>query len=330
MPLVTDFDTPSLPRRTMLKAALAGAAGLAGAAAYTTARPAVAHAVPAGGYEELWVNSSMGPIKVQVQWAKRGGSAALYLLDGMRARTDANAWSFETNAFEQFALDDVTLVLPVGGESSWYSDWYSPSNFNNQDITYQWETFLTRNLPDALAARGVDRTRTAIAGLSMGGTAAMNLAAHHRDQFRFAASFSGYLWLNAPGMRTAVRIAMLDAGLYNVDSMYGPPWDPAWERNDPFTQAESLRGLPMYISAGSGIPGYADNIENMTDLVNTVSGMGLEALALATTRAFETRLNSLGIGATYSFPAAGIHSWPYWSGELWLARPHILDALRAW
>lgn len=314
----------------MLKAALAGAAGLTGAAALTTSRPAVARAVPAGGYEELWVGSDMGPIKVQVQWARRGGSAALYMLDGMRARTDANAWSFETNAFEQFALDDVTLVMPVGGESSWYSDWYNASNFNQQSVTYKWETFLTRQLPDALAARGVDRTRTGIVGLSMGGTAALNLAAHHRDQFRFAASFSGYPWLTAPGMRTAVRIAMLDAGLYNVDAMYGPPWDGTWVRNDPFSQAESLRGLPMYISAGSGIPGYADGIENMVDLVNTVNGMALEALSLATTRAFQVRLATLGIGAIYSFPNVGTHSWPYWSGELWQARPHILTALGAW
>lgn len=327
---MTRFDTPSLDRRTMLKAALAGAAGLAGAATVATARPPIARAVPAGGYEELWVDSEMGPIKVQVQWARRGGSAALYLLDGMRARPDANAWSFETNALEQFALDDVTLVMPVGGESSWYSDWYNASNFNNQSVTYKWETFLTRHLPHALAARGVDRTRNAIVGLSMGGTAALNLAAHHRDQFRFAGSLSGYPWLTAPGMRTAVRIAMLDAGLYNVDAMYGPPWDESWLRNDPFVQAERLRGLPLYISAGSGIPGYADHIENMVDLVDTVNGMGLEALALATTRAFEAKLNSLGIGAHYNFPNVGTHSWPYWSAELWQARRHILDALRAW
>lgn len=43
---------------------------------------------PAGGMQDLWVPSSMGPIKVQVQWAARGGSAALYLLDGLRAPND--------------------------------------------------------------------------------------------------------------------------------------------------------------------------------------------------------------------------------------------------
>ncbi len=56
----------------------------------------------------------------------------------MRARDDRNAWSFETNAFEQFALDNVTLVMPVGGQSSFYTDWYAPSNFNGQKITYKW------------------------------------------------------------------------------------------------------------------------------------------------------------------------------------------------
>ena len=57
---------------------------------------------PTVAYDELMVPSSMGPIKVQVQWAARGGNAALYLLDGLRARDDRNAWSFETNALQQF------------------------------------------------------------------------------------------------------------------------------------------------------------------------------------------------------------------------------------
>ncbi|MFI2591463.1 alpha/beta hydrolase-fold protein, partial [Rhodococcus erythropolis] len=95
-----------------------------------------AHSAPWGGYDELWVPSSMGNIKVQVQWAARGGNAALYLLDGLRAQNDRNAWSFETNALDQYRNDNITLVMPVGGESSFYTDWYAPSNFNAQPITY--------------------------------------------------------------------------------------------------------------------------------------------------------------------------------------------------
>ncbi|NLE80601.1 MAG: esterase family protein [Rhodococcus sp.] len=303
------------------------AGGLAGGA-LATAAPA--KTAPAGGYQELWVPSSMGNIKVQVQWASRGGNAALYLLDGLRARNDANAWSFETNAMGQYANDNVTLVMPVGGESSFYTDWYAPSNFNGQEITYKWETFLTEELPNYLAGFGVSPNNNAVLGLSMGGSAALTLAAYHRDQFKFAGSLSGYLNISAPGMREAIRVAMLDAGRFNVDSMWGPPWNPAWLRNDPFVFAPRLQGLSMFISAASGIPGEHDNPSSVIDYYNTGNGMALEALALANTRAFQVRLATLGIHANFDFPARGTHSWKYWEAELWKARPQILDALNAW
>lgn len=272
----------------------------------------------------------MGNIKVQVQWAARGGNAALYLLDGLRARNDANAWSFETNAMDQYRNDNITLVMPVGGESSFYSDWYAPSNFNGQQITYKWETFLTEELPNFLANYGVSPTNNAVLGLSMGGSAALTLAAYHRDQFKFAGSLSGYLNISAPGMREAIRVAMLDAGRFNVDSMWGPPWSPSWLRNDPFVFAPRLQGLSMYISSASGLPGEYDHPRAPIDYYNTANGMGLEALALVNTRAFQIRMNSLGIPATYSFPSNGTHSWPYWSAELWKARGQILDTMNAW
>ena len=308
------------------------AAGIAGGSVAAAApdRSGPVRTVPAGGYDELWVPSSMGPIKVQVQWAKRGGNAALYLLDGLRARDDRNAWSFETNALAQFGNDNVTLVMPVGGESSFYSDWYSPSNFNGQEITYKWETFLTQELPNFLAGYGVSRSNNAVLGLSMGGSAALTLAAYHREQFKFAGSLSGYLNISAPGMREAIRVAMIDAGRYNVDAMWGPPWNPAWLRNDPFVFAPQLQGLSMYISAASGLPGEHDRPVAPIDYYNTANGMGLEALALSNTRAFQVRLATLGIPANFSFPPNGTHSWPYWEAELWKARGQILDTLNAW
>ncbi|WP_066913539.1 alpha/beta hydrolase [Millisia brevis] len=298
------------------------------AAGVLTAAPA--SAAPAGGYEELMVPSSMGPIKVQVQYAARGGDAALYLLDGLRARSDRNAWSFETNAMDQFRNDNVTLVMPVGGESSFYSDWYYPSNLNGQEITYKWETFLTQELPQYLAAeRGVSPTNNGVIGLSMGGSAALTLAAYHKDQFRFAGSLSGYLNVSAPGMREAIRVAMLDAGRYNVDAMWGPPWNPAWLRNDPFVFAPRLEGTSLYVSAATGFPGPADNPSAPIDYFNTANAIGLETLAMTNSRAFQIKLATLGIPATFNFPVVGTHRWEYWQGELWNARPQILDALNA-
>nr|WP_232541837.1 alpha/beta hydrolase family protein [Nocardia bovistercoris] len=298
------------------------------------ASSATAQAVPPGdsyapgSFSELMVPSAMGPVKVQVRWAARGGGAALYLLDGMRARDDRNAWSFETNATQLFDADDVTLVMPVGGQSSFYTDWRSPSNTNGQKITYKWETFLTRELPAFLAAHGVSTTNNAVVGLSMGGSAALTLAAYHRDQFRFAGSFSGALDLTAPGMREAIRVAMLDAGGYNVDAM-APPWSPQWLRMDPYVFAPQLRGLSMYISAASGLPGRFDHPSSPIGVFDTATAMGLEALCLVTTRAFQIRLNSLGIPAHYDFPGTGTHGWKYWEAQLANARPQILGALNA-
>ncbi|MGW4843072.1 alpha/beta hydrolase [Nocardia brasiliensis] len=282
-----------------------------------------------GGFEELMVPSSMGPVKVQVQWAARGGSSALYLLDGLRARDDDNAWKKETNALEQFRNDNITLVLPVGGRASFYADWYGPSNTNGQKIRYMWTTFLTKELPAFLEGYGVSRTNNAIAGLSMGGSAALALAAYNRDQFKYAASLSGYLSLSGPGMREALRLAMLDAGGYNVD-MFAPVSSPQWLRQDAVVFAPQLRGLPMYISAASGLPGPDDRPSSAVGVFNTGTGMALEALSLVTTRSFEARLNSLGIPARFNFSSVGIHSWPNWQRELSQARPAILDATGSW
>ncbi|OJF83567.1 mycolyltransferase [Nocardia seriolae] len=305
-------------------AAVVALPGLAGPALALPTHPL--HRSPEGGFEELMVPSSMGPVKVQVQWAKHGGDAALYLLDGLRARDDFNAWTFETNALAQFAEDNITLVMPVGGQSSFYTDWRAPSSTNGQKLTYRWETFLTEELPAFLEGYGVSRTNDAVAGLSMGGSAALALAAYHRDQFKHASSFSGYLNISAPGMREAIRIAMLDAGRFNVDSMAWP-WSPAWLRMDPFVFAPQLRNLPMFISASWGVLGAHDNPDSAIGLFNTVNAVALEALSMVNTISFMARMNQLGIGAHYSLPMRGTHSWGYWQDQLATARPDILAAL---
>ncbi len=278
---------------------------------------------PAGGFEELVVPSSMGPIKVQVQWAARGGTSALYLLDGLRAPGDHSQWTTDTDALRQFAGDDVTLVFPVGGNSSFYTDWYRPSSTNGQPTTYKWETFLTRELPDFLAGYGVSRTNNGIVGVSMGGNAAVTLAAHHRDQFRFAGSFSGFLNPAAPMWNPVIRAAMFDEGRFNIDDMWGAAGDPAWNRNDATVQAELLRGLPLYVTSGNGVPGPLDLPSGAG---NTINAAAIEAFAVITASTFRDRIAALGIPARVDF-TNGTHTWPYWQQSLATARPMILEAL---
>ena len=51
----------------------------------------------------------------------------MYLLDGLRAQDDFNGWDINTPAFEWYDGSGLSVVMPVGGQSSFYSDWYKPA-----------------------------------------------------------------------------------------------------------------------------------------------------------------------------------------------------------
>ncbi|MFI6865980.1 alpha/beta hydrolase [Nocardia sp. NPDC050406] len=295
---------------------------------------------------DFWVDSpTMGPIKSRVLRAADGNTnRVVYALDGMRAPETLNGWEIETNVAEVLASWNINVVMPVGGQSSFYADWNAPSEFfgipagtgsantgsgatdalsggPGKSYRYEWETFITRDLRWALRDRlGFNPNRNGVFGLSMGGSAALTLAAYHPDQFSYAGAYSGYLNISAPGMREAIRLAMLDAGGYNVDAM-APPWGPQWLRMDPFVFAPNLiaNGTRLWIAAASGRPSATDGPS-----VATVNGMALEALALANTRAFQVRMATLGGGnVTYSFPAFGIHAWNTWQDEAYRMIPDL-------
>src|ERR1044072_4766166 len=158
---------------------------------------------------------SMGrDIAVQFQG---GGPHAVYLLDGLRARDDRNGWDIETGAFSWFDGSGLSVVAPVGGMSSFYTDWYRPAAGNGTTQTYKWETFLTSELPAWLSAnRGVSPSGNAVVGLSMSGSSALILAAYHPGQFVYAGSLSGFLNLSAGFWPLTVSIAMGDAGGFNA------------------------------------------------------------------------------------------------------------------
>jgi diacylglycerol O-acyltransferase/trehalose O-mycolyltransferase len=178
----------------------------------------------AAAVEVLSVPSpSMGrDITVQFQG---GGPKGVYLLDGLRARDDRNGWDIETGAFSWFDGSGLSVVAPVGGMSSFYTDWYRPAVGNGGTQTYKWETFLTSELPAWLAAnKGVSPNGNAVVGLSMSGSAALILAAYHPGQFVYAGALSGFLNLSAGLWPVLVGIAMGDAGGFNALDMWaGPP-----------------------------------------------------------------------------------------------------------
>src|SRR3978361_1405703 len=175
---------------TLAALLLPGMIGLAGGGA-----SAGAFSRPGLPVEYLMVPSPSMGVDIKVQFQGGGaGSPAVYLLDGLRARDDFNGWDIETQAFEWYLNSGLSLVMPVGGQSSFYSNWYSPACGKAGCQTYKWETFLTSELPGFLASeKQVKSTGSAAVGLSMAGSASMTLAIYHPDQFIYAAPLSGFL-----------------------------------------------------------------------------------------------------------------------------------------
>jgi diacylglycerol O-acyltransferase/trehalose O-mycolyltransferase len=256
------------------------------------------------------------------------GQRAVYLLDGMRAQDDYNGWDINTPAFEWFYQSGVSVVMPVGGQSGFYTDWYSPSSFNNQAFTYKWETFLTNELPQWLAAnKQISTTGNGIVGFSMSGGAALILSAYHPAQFSYAASLSGFLNPSALVMQQAIRVAMLDAGGFNVDNMWGPPWDGAWKRNDPIKQVSRMvaNGTRLWIYCA---PGGATPLDEGADANQAFTADSLESMAIKSNKDFQEAYSKAGgSNATFQFPSVGNHAWPYWGSQLQALEPDLIATI---
>jgi diacylglycerol O-acyltransferase / trehalose O-mycolyltransferase len=308
---------------TIAAAVLPGLIGVAGG----TATAGAFSSVPV---EQLEVPSTAMGRDIRVEFTSGGADApALYLLDSMEAGEDFNGWDINTQAFDWYNGSGLSVVMPVGGKSSFYSDWYAPAVGNGQTYTYKWETFLTQELPAWLAAnRDVRPTGNAVVGFSMGGSAALILAAYHPKQFIYAGSMSGFLNLSAPNEPGQVRIAMMWNGGFDPAAMWGPPGDPAWARNDPTVQAGRLaaNGTRIWIYCGNGTP--TDPALASPDA--PIAGLGfLEGFAIDSNRAFvDAYVAAGGNNGVFSFPD-GIHSWGYAGQQLQQMKPDIQRVLGA-
>ena len=71
---------------------------------------------------KVWSESQNKFVTVQIR-ASNGSDQGIYLLDGMRAQEDRSAWTNDVQAAQVYdGSTDPTLVMPVGGASSFVSD----------------------------------------------------------------------------------------------------------------------------------------------------------------------------------------------------------------
>ena len=270
-------------------------------------------------------------IKIQFQ---SGGpnSPAVYLLDGLRAQDDFNGWDINTPAFEWYYGSGLSVVMPVGGQSSFYSDWYKPACGKAGCQTYKWETFLTQELPAYLAPTRVSTPAgSAAVGLSMAGSAALTLAIYHPGSSSTPRSLSGFLNLSEGWWPMLVGMSMGDAGGFKANDMWGPTEDPnsAWKRNDPMVNIQTLvaNNTRIWIYCGDGKP---SDLDAGTSAGNLFNAKFLEGFTLRTNKTFKDNyIAAGGTNGVFNFPANGTHSWDYWGQQLQQMKPDIQRVLGA-
>lgn len=253
-----------------------------------------------------------------------GPRPTLYMLSGIGEEDPSNSmWLRKGGAAEFFRDKNVNVVLPLAGPGSFYTDW------QRDDPTlgrYQWETFLTEELPPLIDAEVDGNGRNAVAGLSMGAQSAMMLAARHPDLYSGVASYSGCFASSEPMGQASIR-AIVGAFGGNADNMWGGPLDPAWVKHDSVVDAESLRGTEVYVSVGTGAPGPHESFGSAEALDVVVVGGLIEVGSHYCTRRLADRLSELNIPATFDFTDVGTHSWPYWVEQLPKSWPTLARAL---
>jgi S-formylglutathione hydrolase FrmB len=179
-----------------------------------------------------------------------GGPHAVYLLDAFNAGPDVSNWVTAGNAMNTLGGRGVSVVAPAGGAYTMYTDW-------EQDGSRQWDTFLSHELPDWLAAnKGLAPGGHGVVGASQGGYAATALATFHPDRFRYASSLSGFLAPERTGVDGTITAALRQGGA-DSDHMWGLPQLGRWKWHSPNQNIQQLvdNNIRLWIySPGSGAP----------------------------------------------------------------------------
>ncbi len=255
----------------------------------------------------------------------------LYLLNGAGGGEDSASWQAQTNTLEFLSDKNVNVIQPIGGSWTYYTDWIKDDPALGRN---KWKTFFTEELPPlidgALGTNGVN----GLAGLSTSGTTVLALPIAKPGLYKAAAAYSGCAQTSDPVGSEFVKLTVNTWGGGNTDNMWGPQGSPEWAANDPYVHAEGLRGLELYVSTGNGLPGRWDTLNGPHTLPGSYGlanqilvGGVIEAGTNFCTHNLKTRLDSLGIPATFNFRDSGTHSWGYWEDEFKVSWPVLARGL---
>ena len=255
----------------------------------------------ADGVDYLMVPSAAMGRDIPVAF-QGGGPHMVVLLDAFNAGDPVSNWVTAGNAMNTFAGKGVSVAAPASGAWSLYTNW-------EQDGGRQWETFLSSELPDWLAAnKGLAPGGHGIVGAAQGGTGALTMAAFHPDRFRYAGSMSGFLTPSATTMDGAITAGLAQWGGVDTRNMWGLPQLGRWKWHDPDVHVQLLADnntrlwvfspATLECSDPAAMIGYCDQ-------------------AQGSNRAFYQHYRAVGgHNGHFDIPTGGNHDWSSWGPQL--------------
>ncbi|OBH08855.1 esterase family protein [Mycobacterium sp. E1747] len=263
--------------------------------------------------EYLMVPSAAMGRDIPVGFVK-GGPHAVVLLDACDAGETVSNWITAGSAVNALAGKGISIVAPASGAYSFYTNW-------EQDGSRQWETFLTSELPDWLAAnKGIAPGGNAIVGASQGGTAAVTLAEFHPDRFRFAGSMSGFLYPSNTMVNGPITEGMMRFGGVDIRNMWGLPQLGRWKWHDPWVHSQLLAENDTRL--------WVFSPQTLT-ASDPAAMLGYPEQAQSTNRNFMSQYRSNGgKNGHFDFPVSGDHGWSSWGPQLAAMSGDIASTIR--
>ena len=297
------------PRRSRLSSWGRTMGAIALAAALWVASP---HVAKAAGVEFLQVPSAAMGRDIPVAF-QAGGPHAVVLLDAFNAAPEVSNW-VGAGAFNTFAGKGISVVAPAGGAWSMYTDWEA-------DGSKQWDTFLSQELPNWLAAnRGLAPNGHAVVGAAQGGYGAMALAAFHPDRYRYAGSLSGFLTPSATSMNGAITAGLNQFGSVDTQAMWGAAQLGRWKWHDPDVHVDLLNANNTRLWV------YSPAAVECTD---PAAMIGYCDQAAGSNRTFYQHYRAVGgHNGHFDFPTSGQHDWGSWAPQLGAMSGDLVAAIK--
>ena len=217
----------------------------------------------------------------------------LYLLHGLHGSYEN--WTNLTKVEQYSAKLDYIIAMP-DANNSWYTNYY-------KDPRNSYEDYIIRDFIMEIERQFrtiPDREDRVIAGLSMGGYAAMKFAIKYPQLFRLAGSFSGAL--NAPAELASQKPEFTE----QLNKVYGPADSTTRSENDVFKIAgEMLPPTAPYLYLDCGTADYF----------------------MTTNREFTALLHSKKFAYEYHELPGG-HNWSFWDQRIRYLLDNVLTAQR--